>query len=126
MSLTDLIEQAKTLAESLCEDTCSIVEVSSANDGYGGQTETRATLVSDVPCIYEAVNDQVLDASGQRISIISHKLYLMTDSDTQAIKPHYEIVVDAKGDKDELTFENPQRMSESYEALLTVGAKLRL
>jgi hypothetical protein len=126
MSLTDLIEQAKTLAESLCEDTCSVVDVSSTNDGYGGQTESRTTVASDIPCIFEAVNDQAVDAAGQRISIISHKIYMQTNATPSEIKPDYEIVVDETDNHPEMTFVNPQRMPESYEALATVAAKLRL
>jgi hypothetical protein len=126
MSLTDLIEQAKTLAESLCEDTCSIVDVGSTNDGYGGQTESRTTVASDIPCIFEAVNDQAVDAAGQRISIISHKIYMQTNATPSEIKPDYEIVIDETDNHPEMTFVNPQRMPESYEALATVAAKLRL
>lgn len=126
MSLTDQINQAKALAESLCEDTCSIVDVSSVNDGYGGQTESRTAVASDIPCIFEAVSDQAVDAAGRRMTIISHKIYMQTEATPSEISPDYEIVVDATDNHAEMTFVNPQRLPESYEALATVTAKLRL
>ena len=126
MTLLEQINQAKTLAESLCEDRCSVVDVSSTNDGYGGQTETRTTIASDIPCIFEAVSDQAVDAAGRRITIISHKIYMQTESTPSDISPDYEIVVAANDNHGEMTFLNPQRLPESYEALATVTAKLKL
>lgn len=126
MSLIDQINQAKALAESLCEDTCSVIDVGSTNDGYGGQTESRSTIASDIPCLFESVNEQAIDAAGQRITIISHKIYMQTNATPSEIKPDYEIVIDETDNHPELTFVNPQRLTESYEALATVAAKLRL
>lgn len=121
-----LVDQAKPFAEALCGDTCSIVDVSSTNDGYGGQTESRSTVASDIPCIYEALNDQAVDAAGQRITIISHKIYMQTAATPSDISPDYEIIVDANDNHGAMTFVNPQRLPESYEALATVAAKLKL
>jgi len=126
MTLQVLVDQAKGLAASLCEDRCSIVDVSAVNDGYGGQTLLRTTILSDIPCMYEAGGDQAVEVAGTVITTTLHRIFMVLSTGTLAIKPDYEIVVAARGDKAALTFENPHLLADSYETLLTVSAKLKI
>jgi hypothetical protein len=126
MSLQDLIDEAKELAESLCEDTCSIIDVEAVTDEFGGQTPSTVTVASEIPCLVEAQRDMpgtvIAGAVG---SITRTTIFLKSTAETQLITPDYEIVVDARGDKPERTYVDPRILDNSYEVLLTISAKLR-
>ena len=127
MSLQALVNQARDLAVTLCEDTCSIFDIQSVPDGFGGTTLTRVTIASDIPCLVEAQRDMpVAVIAGTAEAVTRGTLYMESTDETQAITPDYEITVDARGDKPARTFIDPRILDNSYEVLLTVSAKLKL
>jgi hypothetical protein len=127
MTLQAQVEAAREAAEGLCEDLCTIVDISSTPDGFGGHAQTRTNLATGVPCIIEsrAMMEAAVSA-GTIASLVRTKIYMQVTSITQAIRPDYEIVVAARDGKAALTFEDPRRLDQSYEVLVTVSAKLRI
>lgn len=127
MSLQTLIDDVRGLAEGFLEDSCSIVDIQSAPDGYGGTTRSSVTIASDVPCLLESGGDLgVAVLAGTIVSASRATIFMQVTAETQSITPDMEIVVAARGDKPAMTFEDPRRLDESYAALLAVSAKIRV
>lgn len=109
-------------------DTCTVKSVSAGSpDGFGGEAVTYPTVATGIPCLYEPMNDLALMSTGGAVSgATRHKIFLlMDDVDLQSIGPFYQIVVDARGNKGAMTFQDCRRLDESNEILLTVSAVLK-
>jgi hypothetical protein len=123
-----LIATAKALVSDFLPDLCTVKQITAgAADGFGGEADTLTTVASSIKCLYEPIRDIPLMTQGGAVTGVSRfKVFLeLTDVDLQNIAPGWQIVVAARGDKPQLTFEDPRRMDESNEVLLTVSAKLR-
>lgn len=126
MTIQAQVLAARSAAEDLCEDSCTIVDISSTPDGYGGHTQTRTNLATAIPCLIESRSEvEAAVVAGTIESLIRTKIYMKVTGVTQAITPDMEIVIAARDGKAQLTFEDPRRMDQSYEILVTVSAKLR-
>lgn len=122
-----LVEGAIERAVPFFLDTCNVVNLMSVPDGFGGQTKSRVTVASNVPCLWEASRDlPVTINAGAATSITRHQIIMQVDdADVRTIGPDYEIVVAARDDTPELTFYDPRVLGGTMESLLTVSAKLR-
>jgi len=128
MTPAQLIASARELVGDFLPDTCTVKSKSAgSNDGYGGEAEDFDDVATDVPCLYESQSDSTLVViGGSQSGVTRHKLFLKLDEAVvHDIGPGWEIVVDARDDKPALTFEDPRRLDESNEVLLTISAKLR-
>lgn len=121
-----LIAQAMTLAEPFLRDRCAVQELTTTNDGQGGFTENWDDIESDVPVLVEAIDDDASVVAQAPRGIVTHKLYLKVTTTTQVIDPSKRIVVAARGSKAAMIFEQPKRLDETYEALITVAATLNV
>jgi hypothetical protein len=127
MSLQAQVVAARATAEGLCEDLCTIVDISSTPDGFGGHSQTRTNVATNIPCVIESrAMVEAAVVAGTIASLQRTKIYMKVTTITQAIRPDYEIVVAARDGKAALTFEDPRRLDQSYEVLVTVSAKLRI
>lgn len=130
MTPASLLASAKALIDGDPEsagliDLCDVVRVSTATDDYGGATSTETTLASDVPCLYEDRTHKPFQAAGMASGAMTHDLFLLSTAVTKNIQPHYKIVVAARDDTPELTFEDPIRLDESLSPLVHLGVNLR-
>ena len=126
MTLQAQVLAARPAAEDLCEDSCTIVDISSTPDGYGGHTQTRTNLATAIPCLIQSRSEvEAAVTAGTIASLIETKIFMKVTAVTQAITPDMEIIVAARDGKAALTFEDPRRMDQSYELLVIVSAKLR-
>jgi len=128
MTPAALLTAAKALVGDFLPDTCTVKAITAGSvDGFGGEADTLTTVASGIKCLYEPIRDQPLTVlAGAAMGITRHKLFLkLDDVDLQGIGPSYQIVVDARGNKGALTFEDPRRLDESNEVVLTVSAKLK-
>lgn len=107
-------------------DRCSVIGRTEANDGFGGITSTDSTLASDVPCMYEERSSSTVQVAGGPLSYITHELFLIPSSVTRAIKPDYKIVVAARDDMPERTFEQPILMEDTFGPTVHLGAMLKV
>jgi hypothetical protein len=121
-----LVAQAMTLAEAFLRDRCAIQGLTTVNDGQGGFTERWVDLESDVPVLVEAVDDSGSVVAQAPRGIVTQKLFLKVTAITQAIEPSQQIVVAARNGKPAMIFEQPKRLDETYEALITVAATLNV
>lgn len=121
-----LIAQAMTLAESFLRDRCAIQELTTTNDGHGGFTEKWVDIESDVPVLVEAIDDDGSVVAQAPRGIVTQKLFLKVTAKTQIIEPSQRIVVAARDGKSAMIFEQPKRLDETYEALITVAATLNV
>jgi hypothetical protein len=124
----DLVATARVLVDDYLPDTCTISGIASGGpDGFGGETDTHPEMITGVKCLYEPERDQPLrEIGGATMGVIRHRIFLkLEDAALQAIGPNYQIVIDARGDKPAMTFEDPRRLDESNEVLLAISAKLK-
>lgn len=121
-----LIAQAMTLAEAFLRDRCAIQELTSTNNDDGGFTENWDDIESDVPVLVEAIDDDESVVAQAPRGIVTHRLYLKVTAKTQIIEPSQRIVVAARNGKSAMIFEQPKRLDETYEALITVAATLNV
>lgn len=121
-----LIAQAMTLAESYLLDRCAVQEYTKTNDDAGGFTEGWEDIESDIPVLVEAVDDDESVIAQAPRGIVTAKLYLKVTPATQAIEPSKRIVVAARNGKSVMIFEQPKRLDETFEALITVAATLNV
>lgn len=121
-----LIAQAMALAEPFLRDRCSIQTLTTTNDGQGGFTENWADIESDIPVLVEAVDDEQSVVAQAPRGLTTARLYLKATATTKLIDPSQRIIVAARDGKSAMTFEQPKRLDESYEALITVAATLNV
>lgn len=121
-----LIAQAMTLAEPFLRDRCSIQGYTEIKDGTGGFDEQWPTIESDVPVLVEAIDDEQSVIAQAPRGIVTHRLYLKATDTTKLIDPSQRIVVAARDGKSAMIFEQPKRLDETYEALITVAATLNV
>lgn len=121
-----LIAQAMVLAEPFLRDRCAIQTLTTTNDGHGGFSENWADVESDVPVLVEAVDDDQSVVAQAPRGLTTSRLYLKATATTKAIDPSQRIVVAARDGKAAMIFEQPKRLDESYEALITVAATLNV
>lgn len=121
-----LIAQAMVLAESYLRDRCAIQGMTTTNTDDGGFTEDWNDIESDVPVLVEAIDDEQSVVAQAPRGLVTHKLYLKVTTTTQTIEPSQRIVVAARGSKSAMIFEQPKRLDETYEALVTVAATLNV
>jgi len=114
------------LTETYLRDRCTVQELTTTNDGHGGFTEGWADLESDVPVLVEAADDEESVIAQAPRGIVTHRLYLKVTSTTKMIEPSQRIVVAARDGKSQMLFEQPKRLDETYEALITVAATLNV
>lgn len=107
------------------EDLCSLVTSVSTPDGFGGSTETPTTIASSLKCFYEALSSPMqVQVGGAGLTSLTHKITMEATAATKAIKSDYQIVVAARNDKPELTFERPVTLDGSYVPLVEIAAVL--
>lgn len=121
-----LIAEAAVLAESYLRDRCAIQTLTTTNDGQGGFTESWVDVESDVPVLVEAIDDDASVVAQALRATVTHRLYLKVTATTQVIDPSQRIAVVARNGKPAMTFEQPKRLDETYEALITVAATLNV
>lgn len=106
-------------------DLCSLITNVSAPDGFGGSTETPTTIASEILCFYEALSSPMeIQVAGSGLTSLTHKITMEATAITKAIQSDYQIVVEARDDKPELTFERPVTLDGSYTPLVEVAAVL--
>lgn len=121
-----LVAQAMSLAEPFLQDRCAIQGLDTTNTSDGGFTENWADIESDVPVLVEAASDDEAIIAEAPRGIVTHRLYLKVTTATQLIEPSQRIFVAARGTKPAMIFEQPKRLDETYEALITVAATLNV
>lgn len=121
-----LVAQAMVLAEPFLKDRCSVQALTSTNDGHGGFTEGWADVETGVPVLVEAIDDDASVVAQAPRATVTHRLYLKVTAATQAIEPSQRILVAARDGKAAMIFEQPKRLDETYEALITVAATLNV
>lgn len=121
-----LIAQAAVLAESYSRDRCAVQELTTTNNADGGFTEKWADIESNIPILVEVLDDDESVIAQAPRGIVTAKLYLKVTPATQAIEPSKRIVIAARNGKSAMIFEQPKRLDETYEALITVAATLNV
>lgn len=121
-----LVAQAMTLAEAFLRDRCAIQRLTTVNDGRGGFTEQWVDIESDIPVLVEAIDDSESVVAQAPRGIVTQKLFLKVTLTTQVIEPSQRIVVAARNGKSAMIFEQPKRLDETFEALITVAATLNV
>jgi hypothetical protein len=106
-------------------NTCRLIVPSSTPDGYGGTTEILTTVASSVPVNYEArANPIQRQIGGGPMVTLGHDLTLPATAQTEVIRSHYMIIVDAVNDQPELTFRNPVTLDGSFSVFVELAAEL--
>lgn len=121
-----LLAQAKSLVEAYLPDRCAVQELTTVNDGRGGFTEQWVDIESGIPGLVEAVDDDESVIAQAPRAIVTCKLFLKVTATTQAIEPSKRIVFAARDGKGPMIFEQPKRLDESFEALISVAATLNV
>jgi head-tail adaptor len=121
-----LVAQAMVLAETYLRDRCAVQGLTTTNDGRGGFTEGWNDIESDIPVLVEAADDEESVIAQAPRGIVTHRLYLKVTSTTKLIEPSQRIVVATRDGKSQMLFEQPKRLDETYEALITVAATLNV
>ena len=121
-----LIAQAMALAEPFLKDRCTIQGSSEVKDGSGGFTEPWHDIESNIPGLFEAVDDDESVVAQAPRGIVRQTLYLKVTTATKLIEPSQRIVVAPRDGKPQMIFEQPKRLDETYEALITVAATLNV
>lgn len=121
-----LIAQAMTLAEPFLRDRCSIQTLTTTRTGDGGFDESWSDIESDIPVLVEAVDDEQSVVAQAPRGLTTSRLFLKATDTTKVIDPSQRIVVAARDGKSAMTFEQPKRLDETYEALITVAATLNV
>jgi hypothetical protein len=106
-------------------DRCNVVNRTATTGTSGGATYADTTTATAVPCLYEERIYRLIQAAGEPATYATHNLFLIKSAATEAIQPDYKIVVAARGDTPQLTFENPIRLDESLSPLVHLGAVLK-
>lgn len=130
MTPTPLLASAKALIDNDPDaaglvDRCDVIRRSTTGDDYGGATSSLTTLASDVPCLYEERTFGNAQLAGMASGGVTHNIFLLSTAVTRLIQPTYKIVVAARDDTPELTFEDPIRLDESLSPLVHLAANLR-
>jgi hypothetical protein len=132
MSFPATLEEALAAAAAPLEalltgspDRCSVVNRTPSNDAYGGVTFSDTTVVSDIPILYVERTSRAAQLAGASTTAVTHDVYLISSAATRLIQPDYKIVVAARDDIPQLTFENPVRLDESLSPLVHLGASLK-
>lgn len=112
------------MAESYLPDLATIHQVVEVDDGSGGFVPTPSVIETGVPILVEAIDDSEAIVAAAPRGAVTHKLYMRVTANTIAINPAQEIVVAARDGKAAMTFQQPKRLDESFEALVTVAAVL--
>lgn len=121
-----LIAQAMVLAEPFLRDRCSIQTLTTTKTGDGGFEENWNDIETDVPVLVEAVDDDESVVAQAPRGVMTARLYLKATDATKVIDPSQRIVVAPRDGKGEMIFEQPKRLDETYEALITVAATLNV
>lgn len=124
MGLEAQLAAAKAAYESLGAliDRCSIISRAEAPDGFGGLTITETVLASNVECLYEERTHSTSQVAGGPLSYVTHHLHLYDTAINNAIQTDHKIVVAARGNRAQMTFEQPVRTPETFD----VGVHLDL
>jgi hypothetical protein len=128
--ISDAIAQAQALITTygLLLDTCTVkAPTAGAADGFGGEADTLTTVATGVKCAFEWTRELALAVYGGAVTgTIRTEIYLeLSDVDLQSIGTGWQVIINARGNKPALTFEDPRRLDESNEILLAVSAKLK-
>lgn len=121
-----LLAQAKSLVEAYLPDRCAVQRYTKINDGSGGFTEGWADIESDIPGLVEAVDDDGSVVAQAPRGVVTQKVFLKVTAVTQVIEPSQRIVVASRDGKAAMILEQPKRLDESFEALITVAATLNV
>lgn len=129
LDLADVIDDVRaelnSVTEDIFTDLCSLVVTESSPDGSGGTTETSSVVESSIPCKYEALTPAQRQLAGGTLTTQTHMITTGANEFTQAIRPDYQIVIEAHHDTPELTFENPLPLLGSMNAFVKVAAALQ-
>jgi len=107
-------------------DVCSVFSTAQGGDGFGGFSATPTSVASDIPCFYEPLSQSERLIAGGESTTFTHKVTMEATPVTLAIQPSWYIVVQARGDNPEKTFENPTSLVGSFAPLMEVAAAMRV
>lgn len=103
-------------------DTCTVSRPGAAStDHYGVTTETPSTT-TNVPCKYEAGGVSQSERGGALLATATHVITLPANT---AVEAEDTIIVDARGQVPQLTFQVGGRLDKSTDLLLKVAATLQ-
>lgn len=130
-SPTELIDAARSLIEADPDgkgfvDRCSVINRTYGPDGSGGTSVTETVAESDVPCKFNQRVYNSAQVAGGPLSHVTLKLYLIRSAATDAITPDDKIVVAARDDYPERTFEQLVRLDSTWSPVVKLAAMLKL
>src|SRR5690349_16167720 len=124
----DAIDRARTRVASksskILTDTCSLWGPTFVDGGSAGDSETIASIASNIPIGYKGsrANSQIV--IGGEAYVASHQLTLPRTMTTMLITPKHFLKVQARGDTPELVFEKPVIVHRDQDVFLTLAATL--
>jgi len=128
MSLADTIASALTAITptilSTFPDLCDLKQPGTLSpDGFGGTTDTPATVEASLECFYERLSERDKVLGGTLITTQTHKMMIKATASTRLIQPHQWLVVAAR-ELPALTFRKPVTLDGSYAPVITIAAEL--
>jgi hypothetical protein len=104
IALNTVAAQLGTLIETIFPDVCSISRPTFTLDAYGGTTPSYATVVSSIGCAWAPAGKDSREYV-RALQITGVAVYMITMPANIDVKPKDRIVVEARGDESERTFE---------------------
>lgn len=114
-------------ASKFMPDLCDLTSRTYAAGATGGRTETSTPAGTNIPCSYRLRKTPIeQQKAGASTSLLDYDLIMPSYATTEAIRPHYKIVVQPRDNTGALTFENPVILSESLAPFVVVAAALKV
>lgn len=116
--------RSKVRGNRVFTDICTVKRKGTpTSDGEGGFSATETDTATDVPCRYRTLSVYEKLAGGAAIAGATHRIILPSDTDATAKD---RIIVEARGDVPQLTFNVTGRIENAASGLLEIEAVLEV
>lgn len=118
-----LVASARSLIEANPDqygliDRCDLIGPSFVDGGSGGDSVTFGTVASDVPCLREPAGQGEQIVVGGEAFVATDRVFLIRQSETEAVTPQYKIKVYPADGSAALVFEKPVKINETLNPLV--------
>lgn len=108
-------------------DLCDLIGSALQDDGSGSGSDTLVDdpLVEDIPCRYEEVSGGAAQVISGGVTVIAtHRIEMQISDEALVLTAQGKILIQARGDKPQLIFEQPIRSEGSIGATVEFKAIL--
>jgi hypothetical protein len=110
--------------EILGPDLCDLIKPSHVDGGTSGDTISKSTPESGIPCFFKPLGSNTQEVIGGEAYTATHEITMPRTEATSLITPEYRIKVLERDDRPEKIFQHPVIREGSFTPMVVVTASL--